>query len=152
MKLLRLRTAQAGDTIIEVLISISVIALVMGMAYGTAARALSTTRSSQERLEALKLAEGQIERIKASDKAARALSLAAPIYTPAKFYVDQDVNVVTTTPVQVNTFYNVEVTRSNCAGADLSYKCHQFDVVVTWERVGTGEQQAVKLSYRLYAL
>ena len=44
MRLLRLRTSQRGDTIIEVLISITVIALVMGMAYGTAGRALDGQR------------------------------------------------------------------------------------------------------------
>jgi prepilin-type N-terminal cleavage/methylation domain-containing protein len=144
MRLLRLRTSQRGDTIIEVLISITVIALVMGMAYGTAGRALATTRSSQERLEALKLAEGQIERIKAQHKAAGAT---ADIFAGGtNFYLDGSVQKQTA-PYTVG-LYKVAIARSACAAA----QCYQFDIAVTWERVNTGESQALHLSYRLYAL
>ena len=55
---------QRGDTIVEVLISITVISLVLGGAYVTTNKSLQGTRSAQERGNALKLAESQVEQIK----------------------------------------------------------------------------------------
>ncbi len=55
---------QRGDTIVEVLISITVVGMVLGGAYVTANKSLIATRSSQERSNALKLAEAQVEQIK----------------------------------------------------------------------------------------
>lgn len=64
-KFLRSATGgQRGDTIVEVLISITVISLVLGGAYATANKSLLITRASQERSNALKLAESQMEQIK----------------------------------------------------------------------------------------
>lgn len=56
---------QVGDTIIEVLIALTVISLAIGVSYSVANRSLKSARQSQERLEALKLVEGQIEQLKA---------------------------------------------------------------------------------------
>lgn len=61
----RLKTSQFGDTIIEVLIALTIISLAVGLAYGVATRSLKSARQSQERLEGLKLVEGQIEQLKA---------------------------------------------------------------------------------------
>lgn len=55
---------QRGDTIVEVLIAVAVVAVVLAGAYVATNRSLLTTRSSQERVNALKLAEAQIEQIK----------------------------------------------------------------------------------------
>lgn len=55
---------QTGDTIVEVLIAIAVIGSVLGITYATMNRNLLTTRDSQERTEASKLAQGQIEAFK----------------------------------------------------------------------------------------
>ncbi len=60
-----LRANQRGDTIVEVLIAIAVISLVLGGAYVTTNRSLQATRAAQERVNALKLAESQMEQIKA---------------------------------------------------------------------------------------
>src|ERR1051325_5182355 len=55
---------QRGDTIVEVLISLTVISLVLGGAYVTTNKSLIATRTAQERGNALKLAESQVEQIK----------------------------------------------------------------------------------------
>lgn len=55
---------QRGDTLVEVLIVIAIISLVLGGAYVTTNRSLQATRAAQERSNALKLAETQIEEIK----------------------------------------------------------------------------------------
>ena len=56
--------SQAGDTIVEVLISIAVVSVVLAGAFVVTNRSLQATRSSQERSIALKLAESQLEQIK----------------------------------------------------------------------------------------
>lgn len=55
---------ERGDTIVEVLIAISVVSLILGGAYVTTNRSLIATRSAEERGNALKLAESQIEQVK----------------------------------------------------------------------------------------
>ena len=55
---------QTGDTIIEVLISIAIVGMVIGLSFGTANKSIKTGRAAQEQTEALALAQAQIERIK----------------------------------------------------------------------------------------
>jgi type II secretory pathway pseudopilin PulG len=55
---------QAGDTIIEVMISVAVVAAVLGVSYATANRSLRSGQQAQERGEALKLVESNLERLK----------------------------------------------------------------------------------------
>jgi prepilin-type N-terminal cleavage/methylation domain-containing protein len=52
---------QSGDTIIEVLLAMSVIGLVLGAAFGIANRSVQIGQDAQERTEALKIAESQLE-------------------------------------------------------------------------------------------
>lgn len=58
------RLNQAGDTIVEVLIAVVVVGLAIGLGYGVASRSLKANQQSQERSEALKKVEGQLERLK----------------------------------------------------------------------------------------
>ncbi|HZM64663.1 MAG TPA: hypothetical protein VFB59_06010 [Candidatus Saccharimonadales bacterium] len=55
---------ERGDTIVEVLIAISVVSLILGGAYVTTNRSLLATRAAEERGNALKLAESQVEQLK----------------------------------------------------------------------------------------
>jgi type II secretory pathway pseudopilin PulG len=65
MWLKRLKTlTNRGDTIVEVLIVTAVLGLIIGSSYAIASRSLKGVRQAQERGEALKLAEGQIEALK----------------------------------------------------------------------------------------
>src|SRR6056297_3410972 len=64
MRLMKLIKQQRGDTIIEVLLAMSVIGLVLGSSYGIANRSLSIGREAQERTEALNLVETQLERLR----------------------------------------------------------------------------------------
>ncbi len=65
IKLFKSRSTQAGDTLIEVMIALAIIGLVIAVSYSTANRALQVGRRAQERTEALKEAESQIETLKA---------------------------------------------------------------------------------------
>lgn len=55
---------ERGDTIVEVLIAIAVVSLVLGGAYVTTNKSLLATRAAEERGNALKLAESQVEQLK----------------------------------------------------------------------------------------
>lgn len=63
---MRISTARysAGDTLVEVMIALAIIGSVIAISYSTASRSLKVGRQAQERIEALKLAEGQVETLK----------------------------------------------------------------------------------------
>ena len=60
---------QRGDTIVEVMLALTVIGMALGVSYGIANRSLATGQLAQERTEALKLAESQLEILKSYDDA-----------------------------------------------------------------------------------
>ncbi|CAN5448619.1 hypothetical protein BH10PAT3_BH10PAT3_8260 [soil metagenome] len=66
-------SAQRGDTIVEVLIAMAVASSVLALTYVTMNRNLNITRASQERTEASKVVQGQIEALKARTDAGRTL-------------------------------------------------------------------------------
>lgn len=55
---------ERGDTIVEVLIAVTIISMVLGGAYVTTNRNVQTSRNTEEQSSALKLAESQIEQLK----------------------------------------------------------------------------------------
>lgn len=57
-----------GDTIVEVLIAITVASVVLSGAFVSVRRSTIATRTAQEQGEALKLAESQVEQIKAAEE------------------------------------------------------------------------------------
>lgn len=59
-----LKSNQRGDTIIEVLIAIAIASAVLGGAYAFTNRASKGTLQSQEHVEATRLVESQIERLR----------------------------------------------------------------------------------------
>jgi len=63
-----------GETIVEVLIVIAIIGAIIAGSYAIASRSLTRVRIAQERSEALKLAEGQMEVIRSKSDSAVTLS------------------------------------------------------------------------------
>jgi type II secretory pathway pseudopilin PulG len=61
-----MRFTERGDTIVEVLLAVLIIGAVLTGAYVTANQTLNANRASQERSEALKYVEGQLEHLKAN--------------------------------------------------------------------------------------
>lgn len=55
---------QRGDTIVEVLFALAILGAVLGSSYVVVSRNVITNRASQERLQAVKLAESQFEKLK----------------------------------------------------------------------------------------
>ena len=60
-----IKTSQKGDTIVEVLIAIAVLAFALGMGYATANRSNVAIQSNKERYQAQLLANKQVEYLRA---------------------------------------------------------------------------------------
>jgi hypothetical protein len=54
----------SGDTIVEVLIAMTVLASVIGGAYAVSNRAMISSQQSQERIQATKIAQDQLDKLK----------------------------------------------------------------------------------------
>lgn len=63
------RLNQFGDTMIEVLISMAIVSTILGGAYVASNKSLLSIRDAQEHVDALKLADGQVELLKATPPA-----------------------------------------------------------------------------------
>ena len=62
--MLKNRLHQAGDTIVEVMVSLAIISMVLGASYAVANRSLRGVQTAQERVEALQIAQTMIETVK----------------------------------------------------------------------------------------
>jgi prepilin-type N-terminal cleavage/methylation domain-containing protein len=91
---------QRGDTIVEVLIAITIVSMILGGAYVTSHNSLDATQDAQEHANALQLAQGQIELLRAQ------ATTGDPIFT-------------TTTPFCVADNGSIQTTASECT-ADSS--------------------------------
>lgn len=159
MKLISIKN-QFGDTIVEVLIAILVVSVVLTGAYGAANRSLGIIRQSQERSEALKILEGQIELLKDSQ------NLGA--FTATKgFCMNTNLGggIINTLDIKlngegadefgnyggcliINTFYHVVFSRK-LAGITTS-EGYIFTVTARWDKVGGGGIEKASLSYKMY--
>jgi type II secretory pathway pseudopilin PulG len=62
--MMSVKYSQRGDTIVEVLIAIAVASSVLGIVFATSSRNLRATRDIQERGEASRIVQGQIEALR----------------------------------------------------------------------------------------
>ena len=155
------RHSKRGDTIVEVLFAMVVIGLSLAAAFGIANRSLQISRSSQERTEAQKIAESQIELIKlglSSDTAPPGVKNPISNNSARNFCLYRDTStgdiekrnnnqdecrIVTQLDSSVNYTINIDTQRE-------SNKVTQYEVTVTWERIGTDSDEpgTLTLYYR----
>jgi len=162
------RFTQSGDTIIEVLVAISVVSIVLGGAYATANRSLNNIRGAQERVEALKLVEGQLERLKVVS-----ITDESGVFGTSDIYCLDDGNAIVPAnnptrsmgsipSLDIDDFskyvsdcqtgasggvqYNLAIDRQNDAGGNPGAL---FAVHARWERVGGNGRDEIIINYRL---
>lgn len=153
------RRSQSGDTLVEVLISILVVSLVLTGAYVTTNRSTLGIRNSQERSEALKLVQGQLEQVRQNgsqpganvfDQAVgSSFCMVGGIITTAAAPCKQDGAGV---PATQQPAYSLSIQRQSCApyAPPPGAVCHKFIVKADWESVtGQGNNTEV-IAYRLY--
>lgn len=157
---------QRGDTIVEVLIAMLVVATVLGGAYASAGHSLNNSRQSQERGEALKLVEGQVEKLRQLANTVNSSIFASPRDI---FCIDSSNTVQVATEPAITSlvqpvssdnlnsykapcknlgpgqFYNIAIERSS----DPAYP-NQFTVYSRWERAGGNGREELKIVVRVY--
>ncbi len=142
------RLTERGDTVVEVLIAIAVVSLVLGGAFVTSNRNLQNTRDSEERSNALKMAESQVEQLRslvstnpnaifgAAVPATFCISGTSALASSSSFcLVDGSGGVTTAEPA-----YRLAITRSG----------NTFTITSSWTKVGSAQQNNVQLKYRVY--
>jgi len=143
-----IRRGQRGDTIVEVLISIAVVSMVLAGAYVTTQRSLIATRAAQERSNALKLGQGQLEQLKGIISS-NPNSIFGP-GAPTPFCISGGTVVAATNAgCRVNTngaATSVEpIFRLSIARAG-----NNFTLTETWTNVGGKQTDSLQLRYRAY--
>ncbi len=137
---------QAGDTIIEVLLSMAVMGLVIGVSYATATKAMHTGQYAHEYSQAVELAQAQLEKVRyiASDPAV--LAAHNVFTTGSAYYIDDSMNIVAP-PTNVNNLFRVELRYSNAASAPDTFTAH-----VTWDRESGAKalKGQVSIAYRVH--
>lgn len=138
--------SQAGDSIVEVLIAITVIAFVLAGAYASVSRNTMVNLDTQERGYALKLAEGQIEFLRglsgplsASNVCFAPNESTSPVYTIGTQLKEAN---CTYKPADGAAEYNIRVT-------PVSVGSSTYKISVVWDNA-TGSQSIVELYYRQY--
>lgn len=122
-----------GDTIVEVMIAIAIVSVVLAGGFASTRNSVNATRTAQEQGEALKLAESQVEQIKAS------VSAGTPDVIGASDFCING-GVLTASCLTTNGIdYTTVVTHT--AGSN------EFVVRVNWDSL-TGGTNNVELDYR----
>ena len=141
------KLSQRGDTIVEVLISIAIVTLVLATAYATASRSTKNSMQSQEHSRALKVAETQLDLLKAY----AAQSTTDPNITGGSGFCLQIVSNTTitsyasTNPVCIVKDGNVDRYKID---VKLDPTSHVFTDSITWPSIITGTDK-VQLVYRV---
>lgn len=130
--LLRLRDSR-GDTIVEVLIAIAIVSLTLAGAYTSVNRSANVTRGAQERGEALKWAETQLEQIRATNGTINQTTFC---YTPG-------LTLTGVVPCRTGSGVAYRATiRQSAPGSG------NFRVIVQWDSLNTGSTtNNVELDY-----
>lgn len=140
------RSNQRGDTVVEVLICIAIISLVLGGAFVLTNRSLQGTRMAQERLNAIKLAESQLDQV----KSLASTNPTAIFGATGNFCINNSVQVKTSTDpdCRVNVSGQPTTTQPQFRLA-VSRVTNTFTVQVVWDNV-KGTQDNVEMKYNVY--
>lgn len=138
----RNRRKQSGDTIVEVLISLVVIAAILAGAFTLSQASTKNVRSSEERTQALNLLQGQIEQLRA----------VAPDHLANDFNNDF---CLSGTTIKADTdsscrqsYYSISIHKVTSASSpDPASGTVTFVATATWDGVDGAQKQA-QLQYK----
>lgn len=154
----RVRNAQGGDTIVEVLIVLAVLGMALGVSYATANHSLLNARQAQEHSEALEIIQAQIELLRTAPRNYPAIFDTTPTNPPnihaygfcmnGTAVVDltasnlYNYSVYPNPPCVINNLYHVSIKNTD-DGLDT------FTVMALWPDID-GTQDSVSMNYRLH--
>lgn len=146
------RSHQAGDTIVEVIIAVLVVASLLTGAFVVTNRSTQAVRDSQEHAEALQALQGQLELLRAT---AAAKKLPPALTSP--FCLNSSLNnfpanSTSCTGAGGPVGYQLSIVCSTASGTDgcpaAAGKTATFDLTATWSSV-SGGTATVYLSYKV---
>lgn len=153
-----------GDTIVEVLISVTIISFVLGAAYLLTSQSLQAGLAARERTEALNYVQGQIERLKSAKEQLSQTDFNNTYHktTAAESYclvIDPATNTVTKKLTSdTNKVCSIDPDHPN-GGNDARYRlsttyissganAETFKFSANWERVGKATPESADIYYR----
>lgn len=140
---------QCGDTIVEVLVAIAVISLVMGGAFVMTNRSLQDSRSAQERVNATKLVESQIELLKNL-----AITSPSSIFgpsVPASYCITSaSVVVASSNAACIVDISGTATTGQPAFHLSISRSGNTFTILDTWVSFRGNVTNNVVMKYRVY--
>lgn len=152
---MKMRLNTAGDTIVEVLLAVVVVGAVLTGAYVSSNQSLNADRASQERAEALKYVESQIDQVKANVAAASAQPTGSgfcfkqdgtiqvlPGGTPSSSAAADDFSKYTNCdPGSIPDGYNLSVVRNSANDV--------YTVRARWTHVAGSNRDEIVMLYRV---
>lgn len=141
--------AERGDTLIEVLLAIAVVSVVLTGAYITTNHSLQDTRAAQERGDALKVVETQLEELRSL-----AGTTNSPVFTQTGQFC-----IYNTTTIYPATAAQCAVNASGIATSGQpayhiaiseNTSTNTFTISDWWYNVTGGYKDQMQLEYRLY--
>jgi len=148
MSVLKLR--QRGDTIVEVMIAITVASSVLGVSLSTMNRNLAITQINQERTAASKVAQGQLEALKAADLSKLPVM---PSVGTAFCYSDNGASILNRRSLSASQVMNFTSSLDVCQKSFYSYSIvrsatNSYSIYVRWDST-KGTKESVTMAYRL---
>lgn len=139
---MRKALSQTGDTIVEVIIAVAVVATILAGAFVVTNRSTQAVRDSQEHAEALQLLQGQVELLRHA-----ALNHGLTGATTSPFCLDASTfydNADTNSACLVNNLYRLEIIQNAASSGQTT----TFDLTATWDAIN-GNTDKVYLSYKV---
>lgn len=147
---------QRGDTIVEVLIALSVLTFVMTIAFASSTRSVENVRGTQERGEALKLAQGQIEHLIVKQGISEENNCFNSNGDAKKAGASNECAYMSVggsgcDPTTSGYCYNVNIERIHVGDATPTNPsiATTYKVTVVWQGIGGGEDN-VNVTYKMY--
>lgn len=136
---------QAGDTIVEVIIAVAVVATILAGAFTVTTRSTQAVRDSEEHAEALQQLQGQVERLRAV--AAKPGVLTGSPFVTSGFCLQPDLSITQAgqPTCRVNGLYDLSIKATSVISAAGTT---DFDLVASWPAIGGGNA-TVFLSYKV---
>lgn len=135
--------SQAGDTIVEVMIALMIIASILTGAFLLSNKSNDSMRSSQEHTEALQLLQGQIEQTRALATSGRQADLTN---APSPFCVVDSAIKSGNDCKNIEGFYTLSIERD--AGCVATSAICTFQFLADWDNLGGGSSHE-QLVYRV---
>lgn len=144
------RLNQHGDTIVEVLVAMTVIATVLTGAFFVSRNSLQDVRDSEERAQAVNILQGQIELLR-NVAENPATGDVGKLNNSSPFCMAADGTIITSTSacqnLGENGLYTVSIDNLTKGACNAPEPC-TFLATIDWDKVGGG-QSRVQLYYRV---